>query len=108
MRVWKMSLAIVIALVLAQQANEAQIANRRIAVTLDDGPSVENPSTPGIPMKDLAKAQKVAARLMAALQAEEAPATIFINESQLNVPGERDARVEVLEKWLDAGFDLAN
>jgi peptidoglycan/xylan/chitin deacetylase (PgdA/CDA1 family) len=36
------------------------------------------------------------------------PATIFINERQLNVPGQRDARAAALEQWLDAGFELAN
>ena len=36
------------------------------------------------------------------------PVTIFINEQQLNVPGQRDARAAVVEQWLKAGFDLGN
>jgi peptidoglycan/xylan/chitin deacetylase (PgdA/CDA1 family) len=33
---------------------------------------------------------------------------MFINERQLNVDGQRDARVGVLHRWLDAGLDLGN
>jgi peptidoglycan/xylan/chitin deacetylase (PgdA/CDA1 family) len=46
--------------------------------------------------------------LIGSLTAERVPATIFINERQLNVPGQRDARAAVLEQWLDGGFDLGN
>ena len=57
-------------------------------------------------MKDLANFQRISAGLIGSLQDEKVPATIFINERQLNVPGQRDARVAALEAWLDAGFDL--
>jgi peptidoglycan/xylan/chitin deacetylase (PgdA/CDA1 family) len=93
---------------LTPAAARVQSRPRQLAITIDDGPSVEDPNAPGVPMKDLAKAERVAAGLMAALRAEHAPATIFINEGQLNAPGERDARAKVLENWLDAGFDLGN
>jgi peptidoglycan/xylan/chitin deacetylase (PgdA/CDA1 family) len=99
---------VVAAVCLLQPAGTAQTPARRIAITLDDGPSVENPSAPGVPMKDLATAQRVVAGLIAALQAEKVPATIFMNESQLNLPGQRDARAAVFDQWLDAGFDLGN
>jgi peptidoglycan/xylan/chitin deacetylase (PgdA/CDA1 family) len=74
---------------------------RRVAVTLDDGPVVNE-------MRDLANFERISAGLIAALQAEQVPATVFVNERQLNVQGQRDARVAVLERWLDAGFDLGN
>jgi peptidoglycan/xylan/chitin deacetylase (PgdA/CDA1 family) len=74
---------------------------RRVAVTIDDGPVVGE-------MRDLANFQRISAGLIGSLQAGKVPATIFINERQLNVPGQRDGRVAVLEQWLDAGFDLAN
>ena len=70
-------------------------------MTLDDGPVVNE-------LQDLANFERISAGLIAALQAEQVPATIFINERQLNVAGQRDARVAVLERWLDAGFDLGN
>lgn len=59
-------------------------------------------------MQDLANFERVSTGLISALQAEQVPATIFINERQLNVQAQRDARVAVLERWLDAGFDLGN
>ena len=74
---------------------------RRVAITIDDGPVVNE-------MKDLANFQRISAALLASVQAEKIPATIFINERQLNVPGQREERAAVLEKWLDAGFDLGN
>ena len=74
---------------------------RRVAITIDDGPVVNE-------LQDLANFERVSNGLIGALQAEKVPATIFINERQLNVQGQRDARVAVLERWLDAGFDLGN
>ena len=59
-------------------------------------------------MKDLERFQRIAAGLLGSLQAEKVPATIFINERQLNVPGQRDGRAAVLANWLDAGYDLGN
>jgi peptidoglycan/xylan/chitin deacetylase (PgdA/CDA1 family) len=76
-------------------------AARRVAITIDDGPVVGE-------MSDLTRFQRISAGLIGSLSAEKVPATIFVNERQLNVPGQRDARAAVLEQWLDAGFDLAN
>ena len=76
MSVARISFAIV-ALFVSLSGLTAQMPGRRIAITVDDGPSVEDPNAPGVPMKDMATAQRVAAGLMAALQAEKAPATIF-------------------------------
>jgi peptidoglycan/xylan/chitin deacetylase (PgdA/CDA1 family) len=59
-------------------------------------------------MEDLGRFQRISNGLIGALTAETVPATIFINERQLNVAGQRDARAAVLEQWLDAGFDLGN
>jgi peptidoglycan/xylan/chitin deacetylase (PgdA/CDA1 family) len=76
-------------------------AGRRVAITIDDGPVVGA-------MSDLEFFQRVSTGLIGSLKAEQVPATIFINERQLNVQGQRDARAEILVQWLDAGFDLAN
>ncbi len=76
-------------------------APRRVAITIDDGPVVGE-------MENLANFERVSAGLTGALHGEQVPATIFINERQLNVRGQRDGRVAVLERWLDAGFELAN
>jgi peptidoglycan/xylan/chitin deacetylase (PgdA/CDA1 family) len=97
----KTALWIVAALCAVQAAPQPSQPARRVSVTIDDGPVVGE-------MKDLASFQMISAGLIGSLQSGKVPATIFINERQLNVPGQRDARVAVLEDWLDAGFDLAN
>lgn len=74
---------------------------RRVAITIDDGPVVNE-------MTDLGAFQRVTNGLIGSFQAEKVPVTIFVNEAQLNVPGQRDARAAAMEQWLDAGFDLAN
>ncbi len=74
---------------------------RRVAITIDDGPVVGE-------LKDLANFQRISAGLMGSLQAENVPATIFLNERQLNVQGQRDGRAAVVAQWLDAGYDIGN
>src|SRR5579864_6730116 len=80
---------------------QAPAGGRRIAITIDDGPVVGE-------LKDLARFQQISAGLLGSLQAEKVPATIFINERQINVQGQRDGRAAVLANWLDAGYDLGN
>ncbi len=92
--------AIALALLCPASAQTPQ-DSPRVAVTLDDGPAVGE-------LKDLERFQRISAALLSSLQAEKVPATIFINERQLNVQGQRDARVAVLANWLDAGYDLGN
>jgi peptidoglycan/xylan/chitin deacetylase (PgdA/CDA1 family) len=76
-------------------------ADRRIAITLDDGPVVGE-------LKDLERFQRITNGLIGTLQAEKVPVTMFVNEAQLNVPGQRDARAAVLDQWLDAGYEIGN
>ena len=85
--------ALLIALVLSllqTVAPQSQTA-RRVAITIDDGPVVGE-------MGDLDRFQRISNGLIGSLAAEKVPATIFINERQLNVPGQRDARAAVLER----------
>ena len=79
----------------------AQAPARRVAITIDDGPVVGEAT-------DLASFQRVTEGLIGAFVAEKVPVTIFINEQQLNVQGQRDARAAVVERWLDAGFEVGN
>jgi peptidoglycan/xylan/chitin deacetylase (PgdA/CDA1 family) len=72
-----------------------------VAVTIDDGPVVGEPT-------DLGAFQRVTNGLIGSFQAENVPVTIFINERQLNVPGQRDARAAVVEQWLNAGFEIGS
>lgn len=95
-------LAAVLALAaLCPASAQTSADGRRVAVTIDDGPVVDE-------LKDLARFQRISAGLLSSLQAEKVPATIFINERQINVQGQRDARAAVLADWLDAGYDLGN
>ncbi|MGB2715266.1 MAG: polysaccharide deacetylase family protein [Vicinamibacterales bacterium] len=96
---WMLNLVVPIVFGLALL--QAPQPTRRVAITIDDGPVVGE-------MSDLARFQRISAGLIGSLTAERVPATIFVNERQLNVPGQRDARAAVLDQWLDAGFDLAN
>jgi peptidoglycan/xylan/chitin deacetylase (PgdA/CDA1 family) len=90
------------ALLVAMAAISAAAAQERsVAITIDDGPAVNE-------LKDLDNFQRIARGLMKALIAENVPATIFINERQLNVQGQRDGRAAILTEWLDAGYDLGN
>jgi peptidoglycan/xylan/chitin deacetylase (PgdA/CDA1 family) len=77
----------------------AQSVNRTIAITIDDLPCAGG-------CRGLAEMQSITTRTLEALQG--VPTTAFVNESQLQVRGERDARVSLLEQWLAAGHDLGN
>jgi peptidoglycan/xylan/chitin deacetylase (PgdA/CDA1 family) len=86
---------------LVAAAPAGQAPGRRVAVTIDDGPVVGE-------MADLGNFQRITNGLVGSFQVEKVPVTIFVNERQLNVPGQRDARAAVLDQWLNAGFELGN
>jgi len=93
--------AVIAFAVLSSAVAQPPASERRVAITIDDGPVVNE-------LKDLANFQRISAGLIGSLQSEKVPATIFVNERQLNVQGQRDGRAAVLAQWLDAGFDLGN
>jgi peptidoglycan/xylan/chitin deacetylase (PgdA/CDA1 family) len=93
--------SILAVVVLGWVAAGAQPPARRVSITIDDGPVVGQ-------MTDLGAFQRITNGLVGSFQVEKVPVTIFINERQLNVPGQRDARAAVVEQWLNAGFDVGN
>jgi peptidoglycan/xylan/chitin deacetylase (PgdA/CDA1 family) len=93
-------LTIALALLLAPAPETAASPPRTVAVTLDD--------LPGTGARSLPELQQMNRRVLAALHAAGAPAIGFVNESRLQVPGERDARAAILTSWLDAGLTLGN
>ena len=95
------SLLVFAVLLQSMHAAQPSTPTRRVAITIDDGPVVGD-------MRDLGNFQRITSGLIGSLVAEKVPATIFVNERQLNVPGQRDDRAAALEQWLDAGFDLGN
>jgi peptidoglycan/xylan/chitin deacetylase (PgdA/CDA1 family) len=74
---------------------------RKIAITIDDGPAIG-------PGEDLTAYRKISDALRETFVAEKVPAIMFVNERQLNVDGQRDARVALLHRWLEAGLDIGN
>ena len=74
---------------------------RRLAVTIDDGPATGG-------TRDLEMFLRIARGLRETFVAEKVPVIMFVNERQLNVDGQRDARADVIRQWLDAGLDLGN
>lgn len=79
----------------------AAVATRLMALTFDDLPGADTKA----PLPALQDQNR---RILAALHDAHAPAIGFVNEGRLQVKGERDARVAILETWLDAGCDLGN
>jgi peptidoglycan/xylan/chitin deacetylase (PgdA/CDA1 family) len=93
--------AVALAISLASATAQTPGQGRRVAVTLDDGP-VMNEFT------DLAHFQEVSTALINAVVAEKVPATLFFLPYQLDIQGQRDGRAAVLTQWMDAGYELAN
>lgn len=79
----------------------AQQRRRQIAVTIDDGPATGAG-------EDLSTFRRISVGIRQAFVAEKVPAIMFINERQLHERGQRDARVQILEDWLQAGLDIGN
>jgi peptidoglycan/xylan/chitin deacetylase (PgdA/CDA1 family) len=78
----------------------AQDRAKEVCITIDDLPFVGP--------RDLPLARETTVKILYALREHKAPATGFVNERQLQVAGERDARVGLLQQWLDAGMTLGN
>lgn len=74
---------------------------RTVAITYDDLPGIVQPNR-------LETLTEVNARLVRVLTGFRVPAIGFVNEGKLDVPGEREARTKLLERWLDAGLALGN
>jgi peptidoglycan/xylan/chitin deacetylase (PgdA/CDA1 family) len=75
-------------------------ARRKVALTFDDLPEVFS--------RDVATMRRNTTELLRTLKLHHAPAIGFVNEGKLHVPGEVDARTEVLKQWVDAGMTLGN
>jgi peptidoglycan/xylan/chitin deacetylase (PgdA/CDA1 family) len=74
---------------------------REIALTFDDLPASQG-------VHDVNHLVTVNNRILAALEAERAPAVGFVNEGKLGTDKERDLRIAILRRWVDAGFALGN
>lgn len=89
-------------LALVQAAGSAQPPARKMALTFDDLPYSASAGQPWLP-----NAQRVTKRTLEVLKQHDAPAIGFVNEIQLQGVNS-DARVALLQEWLDAGMTLGN
>ncbi len=87
-------------LLLTTAALSAQ--SRSISLTVDDLPAMS--------ANDLTTADITAlnTKILATFKSDRIPVTGFVNEERLYKTGETDARIAVLNAWLDAGLDLGN
>ena len=76
---------------------------RKMAVTIDDLPYVVMEDAPYLP-----NAQRVTTQILRTLQTYHAPVVGFVNEARLQATGEFDARVALLQQWINAGAILGN
>jgi peptidoglycan-N-acetylglucosamine deacetylase len=79
----------------------AQNKGREIAITIDDLP-LNGPSF------EVKRLDEMTRKLLYAIKKHKAPTVGFVNESQLYVTGETDARIAILKTWVDAGVELGN
>jgi peptidoglycan-N-acetylglucosamine deacetylase len=90
----------------ATQNPDLESHARAVVITVDDLPGTV-PGT-GVSPGNLADFQRINRGLIRALVAHHVPAIGFVNEWKVQVSGERDARVTLLQSWLDAGLALGN
>jgi peptidoglycan/xylan/chitin deacetylase (PgdA/CDA1 family) len=99
-----MNLKLLITILLMSVSVSAQTNNpsRRMAVTFDDLPYV------AVGEQDLPSAQRATKEILRVLQTLRVPVVAFVNEGTLLVVGEVDARIALLQQWVDAGMILGN
>lgn len=87
-------------------ANHAEAATKLVAFTVDDLPG----AMPGSDRStgDVKDLDRINRAISSILKAHHVPAIGFVNEKKLQVKGERDARVALLQHWIDAGIPLGN
>jgi peptidoglycan/xylan/chitin deacetylase (PgdA/CDA1 family) len=107
--------ALLLAALAVSAANAANAASRRpareVAITVDDLPavSVAGGGASASPREAEAAWREMTQRLLRALGRLKAPVVGFVNSSKLSVDGElAPARVDLLRRWLEAGFELGN
>jgi peptidoglycan/xylan/chitin deacetylase (PgdA/CDA1 family) len=97
MRIWW--LALFLLLPLAAHAGP----ERAVAITFDDLPFAS------VPAENDPALAAMTGRLLQSLHSAQVPAVGFVNEAKLYREGGLDpARVELLRRWLAAGFELGN
>src|SRR6266404_8357976 len=76
--------------------------SRRMTVTFDDLPYV------AIDQQGLPRARRATREILRILKAHRVHVVAFVNEGQLQVAGEEEGRIALLQQWVDAGMILGN
>jgi peptidoglycan/xylan/chitin deacetylase (PgdA/CDA1 family) len=72
-----------------------------VAITIDDLP-LNGPNA------GITQLRAMTDKLLLSIKKARVPVVGFVNENQLYVQGETDARIAVLHAWVDAGVELGN
>lgn len=102
LRLAALSLCLAACAASSQAAPAAVPGPKRVAITIDDLPFVNTAHL------SLAQQQAGTRSILSALASHHALAIGFVNEDKLLVKGEVDARIGMLNDWLDAGQALGN
>lgn len=86
--------------------HQRRLPPRSVVITVDDLPGAIPGTDRG--MGDLKELERINRAIPSILRAHHVPGIGFVNERKLQVTGERDARVALLQMWLDAGMTLGN
>lgn len=97
-----LKLLIIILLISLSVSAQTNKPSRRMAVTFDDLPYV------AIEQQGLPSAQRATKEILQVLQTRGVPAVGFVNEGKLQVLGEVDVRIALLQEWVEAGMILGN
>lgn len=85
----------------AQNSRVASTQPKEVAVTIDDLPL-------NGPQFEITRLQAMTGKLLSGINRHRIPVVGFVNESLLYLPGETDARIEILKAWVNAGIELGN
>src|ERR1700738_2510760 len=80
---------------------QAASVRKEVAVTIDDVPL-------NGPRFELSRLQTMTDKLLSGIKNHQIPVVGFVNESLLYVPGETDARINLLKQWAATGVELGN
>jgi peptidoglycan/xylan/chitin deacetylase (PgdA/CDA1 family) len=80
----------------------AQVATRKVAVTIDDLPVVST-------RRDLKNRREITQKLLAHIEKANVPAIGFVNENKLFDGDKRDeGQIDLLRQWINGGLELGN
>jgi peptidoglycan/xylan/chitin deacetylase (PgdA/CDA1 family) len=97
-----LKLLIIILLMSLSVSAQTNKPSRRMTVTFDDLPYV------AIDQQGLPRARRATKEILRILKAHRVPVVAFVNEGQLQVAGEEEGRIALLQQWVDAGMILGN